>query len=73
MNPNLRAAQEYAGRGWPVFPIWWPEDGRCACGDPDCSHPGKHPIGKLATRDPSGRKVIALAYLIEANRLSAKD
>ncbi len=48
----LTAALDYARRGWRVFPVWWPVDGRCACGKADCQHPAKHPIGKLA---PKGR------------------
>jgi hypothetical protein len=48
----VEAALKYAGLGWPVFPVWWPENGGCACGKPDCSKPGKHPLGKLV---PKGR------------------
>jgi hypothetical protein len=33
-----------------VLPLWWAEDGRCACGRPDCAKPGKHPIGAVAPR-----------------------
>ena len=51
-NYLLRAALEYSGRKWPVFPIWWVKNGRCGCGKAKCDHPGKHPIGKLA---PKGR------------------
>lgn len=38
----------YARRGWAVLPIWWPEGGRCGCGDAGCQQPAKHPIGHLA-------------------------
>jgi len=51
-NSNLKAALDYTGRGWPVLPVWWIQEGRCACGNADCQHPGKHPLGKLA---PKGR------------------
>jgi hypothetical protein len=45
------AAPAYAaGLGWPVLPLWWAEDGRCACGKPDCDKPGKHPLGLLAPK-----------------------
>jgi hypothetical protein len=49
---HLAEALRYAAQGWPVFPVWWVENGQCACGNADCQHPGKHPIGKLA---PNGR------------------
>ncbi|MBM4275662.1 MAG: DNA primase [Deltaproteobacteria bacterium] len=52
MTGPAGAALDYAARGWPVLPLWWPEKGRCACEKPDCQHPGKHPLGKLA---PAGR------------------
>jgi putative DNA primase/helicase len=41
-------ALEYAEAGFPVTPLWWIEDGKCACKG---KHPprdsGKHPIGEL--------------------------
>jgi putative DNA primase/helicase len=41
----LNYALEYAALGWHVFPVWWiDENGACACGKPDCTSPGKHPI-----------------------------
>lgn len=43
------AALQYASWGLPVLPCWWIEGGICACGDPSCRSPGKHPIGTLAT------------------------
>jgi hypothetical protein len=47
--PALAAALEYAGRGWPVFPVHSLRDGKCTCGKADCARPGKHP------RTPKGR------------------
>jgi hypothetical protein len=43
----LAAALDYASRGWYVFPVWGSHNGGCACGKPNCSSPGKHPIGAL--------------------------
>ena len=50
-----RAAQWYAEKlDWPVAPAHWIEpDGNCSCGKPECSSPGKHPIGALV---PHGLK-----------------
>jgi hypothetical protein len=48
--PTFAAAAAFAdGRvfGTParILPVWWPEDGRCACpAGGRCDHPGKHPI-----------------------------
>jgi hypothetical protein len=44
-DPNLAAAAlRYAALGWPVLPLHTPDrDGRCSCGQADCSKPGKHP------------------------------
>jgi hypothetical protein len=42
----LATALDYAGRGWSVFPLWWPfPAGGCACRRPRCEHIGKHPVG----------------------------
>lgn len=59
----LEAALAYAAMGWHVAPLYWAErfgqtDGgapryRCACGNPACHSPAKHPIGQLV---PSGIK-----------------
>ena len=40
-------ALTYAAKGWRVLPIWWTDDGRCACNDTNCRAPGKHPIGYM--------------------------
>ncbi len=49
----IEHAQRYASIGWHVIPLWWiqeDENGKrvCACGDPKCKSPGKHPIGLIA-------------------------
>ena len=49
-------ALKYAQRGYPVFPLYSIQNGRCDCGDSDCKSPGKHPRTqngfKDATTDP---------------------
>ena len=48
----LWAAKGYAERGWLVLPLWWPlPDAACACGRPDCSKPGKHPLTRHGLHD----------------------
>lgn len=37
----------FAGQDIPVLPIHGVVDGRCTCGDDECSSPGKHPISSL--------------------------
>jgi len=49
----LKEALSWAEEGFPVFPVYGINgDGRCMCGDPECSRQGKHPIGQLV---PHGR------------------
>src|ERR1700731_4445185 len=44
---NVDHAQQYAARGWHVFPLHWiTSRGKCSCGK-RCSSPGKHPYGRL--------------------------
>ncbi len=39
----------FAGQDIPLLPIHGVVDGVCACGDADCSSPGKHPISSLVS------------------------
>lgn len=43
----LLSALRYAAMGWPVIPLYGVKNGACACADPQCRSPGKHPIGEL--------------------------
>ncbi len=56
----LQAALHLARIGAHVLPLWWPTAQGCACGNPMCQSPGKHPIASLvphgvknATNDPA--------------------
>lgn len=59
-SPNRKAAAlAYAKAGHPILALHGVTDGVCDCGDPACSHPGKHPMTRLfphgfkdATTDP---------------------
>ena len=50
-NDNLHAALGYAGRGWHVLPCHSIQDGRCTCGNPECSSPGKHPRTRTGLKE----------------------
>jgi hypothetical protein len=43
IHVELRAALNYAGRGWAVLPVHTPRGNGCSCGNPGCSSIGKHP------------------------------
>ena len=47
------AITSYLAAGWAIAPLHSIRDGRCTCGKPDCSSPGKHPIAELT---PNGFK-----------------
>lgn len=46
-KPMVEIALFLARRGFAVFPVFTIDDGRCSCGAPNCTSPGKHPIGSL--------------------------
>lgn len=47
-------AIDYASNAWPVLPLWWAVDGRCACPkSPGCTSPAKHPLTAHGLKDAS--------------------
>lgn len=42
-NKNLKMALNYVYNGFPVFPIHYPTESGCSCGEVNCSCIGKHP------------------------------
>jgi hypothetical protein len=58
-NPARNKALGFARRGFAVLPLYGIKNGKCLCGTPSCSSPGKHPLSSLvphglkdATTDP---------------------
>jgi hypothetical protein len=51
-----RAALRAARRGWAVFPVHWIDRGKCSCGNPTCSNPGKHPLTSHGVKDATTDK-----------------
>lgn len=50
----LEHALEYAAQGLQVLPLYgFDAAGRCACGNPDCKSPGKHPMTRSGVKSAS--------------------
>lgn len=46
----IEAARAYRKRGWGVIPLWWVENGICACeAGASCKSAGKHPLIKWSS------------------------
>jgi hypothetical protein len=59
MSSTLGAALYYAKeKQWPVVPVWTIRDGKCSCGNPDCTRIGKHPITKFNGQEVVPRGVL---------------
>lgn len=63
MITRKEAALYYARRGWPIFPLYEPnDDGRCSCGKQNCSSPGKHPRTKHGVLDATTNEARILQW-----------
>ncbi len=58
----LDAAMKYASLGWAVFPVHSIRDGRCTCGRPACTSPGKHPLTRHGFRDATTDPAVITAW-----------
>jgi hypothetical protein len=50
---TLKAALDYAARGWLVVPLHNPKQGVCSCRKKNCNSPGKHPRTEHGLNDGS--------------------
>lgn len=55
-------ALTYAAMNWPIIPLHTVADGRCSCGNPTCSSPGKHPRTRNGLHDASTDRATILGW-----------
>lgn len=59
-------ALAYVALGWQVIPIWpIRDDGRCACGNPDCDRAGKHVALKNGVKDASSDPEVVRQWFVD--------
>ena len=62
MSVMLDAALAYAAQGRHVFPVQWPINGKCSCGQEDCGSPAKHPRTKHGLSDATANEAKIRAW-----------
>jgi hypothetical protein len=64
MSPSemMQSALAYASYDWAVFPVHGIRKGKCTCGRPVCTSPGKHPLTKNGFKDATTDPVIVAAW-----------
>ena len=63
--PTWQAAVYYLNRGWVPVPLWPLQPGGCACNNPDCKSPGKHPTVRWQGLD---RRQVTVEWLVNCWR-----
>lgn len=59
-------AEMYAAWGWSVFPLWWADQGECACPRRGaCTSPGKHPLTRNGVHDASSDVVAIRSWWLK--------
>jgi hypothetical protein len=62
LSQLAQAALAYAENGWPVEPLHSAPGGRCSCGKPNCTSPGKHPRTENGFKDASADPAVIRAW-----------
>ena len=64
MSPSemMQSALAYASYDWAVFPVHGIRKGKCTCGRPACTSPGKHPLTKHGFKDATTDPTIVAAW-----------
>ncbi|MCX6113222.1 MAG: bifunctional DNA primase/polymerase, partial [Proteobacteria bacterium] len=50
-NKLYKSSIYYLKRGWPIFPVHYLENGKCSCGNKECSNIAKHPLTLHGLKD----------------------
>ena len=59
---NLEAALEALRLGHSLFPLYYPVNDGCSCGNPKCENVGKHPIPKHGQDEATTDERVVRAY-----------
>ena len=66
-NEVITYALKYIALGWPVLQLHGIVDGRCACCDPSCASPGKHPNTRNGVKDATLNPKVVEGFSARSN------